>query len=166
VVFTGTYEHTIDAKRRLAVPSELRSQIQRATGATGDDPLVLVVALGEGGALRLYTEPVFERRAEELEASELDADELLDYERVFFSLARRVEMDRAGRIRLPDNLLEMAGLGNEVVLLGVKDHLEVRDRDAWREHLDEVLKTRASMLMDPRRAMKKTAKKKDQTPEA
>lgn len=157
MVFTGTYEHTIDAKKRLAVPAELRGQIQRATGTAGDDPLVLIVALGEGGSLRLYTEPVFERRAEELETSELDADELLDYERVFFSLARRVEMDRAGRVRLPDNLLEMAGLGSDVVLLGVKDHLEVRDREAWRAHLADVLQSRASLLMDPRRAMKKQA---------
>lgn len=155
MVFTGTYEHTIDAKKRLAIPSDIRGQVQRATGAGEGDPLVLVVALGEGGALRLYTESVFERRAEELERSELDAQELLDYERVFFSLARRIEVDRAGRIRLPDHLLEMAGLGSDVVLLGVKDHLEVRDRGAWQEHVAEVLRSRPSMLMDPRRAMRK-----------
>lgn len=157
MVFTGTYEHTIDAKKRLAIPSDVRGQLQRAVGAVEGESIGLMVTLGEGGAVRLYTESVFERRADELEHSEWDAEELLDYERVFFSLARRVEMDRAGRVRLPDQLMELAGLGNDVVLLGVKDHLEVRDRDAWKRHVLDALQKNPSIVMDPRRAMRKAS---------
>ena len=155
MVFTGTYEHSIDAKKRLAIPSEIRSQIQRATGVGEGDPIYLYVLLGDGGFLSLYTEEAFERRAAELDQSELDAEELLEYERLLFSLAKRVEVDKQGRIRLPDHLLKRTGLEADVVLLGVKDHLEVRDRQAWLDHLEAVLSRRPDMLMNPRRAMRR-----------
>lgn len=154
MVFTGTFEHTIDAKKRLAIPADVRGQIQKATGAGEGDPLALVATLGPDREIRLYTEAVFEQRAEQLENSELDPVALLRYERAFFSIARRVEIDRAGRVRLPDHLLERAKLGAEVALLGVKDHLEVRDREAWLAEFEATLEDEPSILMDPRQAMR------------
>lgn len=158
MVFTGTFDHIIDAKKRLAIPSDIRGQIQRATGAGEGDALALVATLGQDGELRLYTEAVFQKRADQLEDSELDADELLRYERAFFSVAKRVEIDSAGRVRLPDHLLEMTGLSTEVSLLGVKDHLEVRDRAAWKAEFEAMMRSRRSLFMDPRRAMKRADK--------
>ena len=155
MVFTGTYEHAIDNKNRLAIPADIRGQIQRDTRAGEGDPIALYVTLGEDQSLSLYTETGFEQRATELDASELDAEELLAYERLLFSLARRVEMDKQGRVRLPETLLKQARLGAEVVLLGVKDHLEVRDRQNWIEHVQQVLKDRPELLMNPRRAMRR-----------
>lgn len=155
MVFTGTYEHSIDTKNRLAIPSDLRSQIQREMGAAEGDSIYLFVTLGDDAALSLYTERGFEQRARELDDSELDAEELLAYERLLFSLARRVEVDKQGRIRLPDNLIKQTGLSSEVVLLGVKDHLEVRDRQVWLEHVQQMLRDKPQILMNPRRAMKR-----------
>lgn len=151
MVFTGTYEHSIDAKNRLAIPSDVRALLQSRVDR--DQSTHLYVTLGEGQALCLYTEEGFEQRAEELDHSELDPDQLLTYERLMFSLARRVELDKQGRVRLPDNLLTKAGLGSDVVLLGVKDHLEVRDRVAWQEHVQQMLELQPQILMNPRRAM-------------
>lgn len=155
MVFTGTYEHTIDSKNRLAIPADLRAQMQREAGATQGDALFVYVTLDDR-ALSLYTEQGFEQRAADLDHSELDAPELLEYERLLFSLARRVEVDRQGRVRLPDNLLSQAGLNAEVVLLGVKDHLEVRDRQSWRDHVTNLLRDRPGVLMNPRQAMRRT----------
>ncbi|MFA9476931.1 division/cell wall cluster transcriptional repressor MraZ [Phycisphaerales bacterium AB-hyl4] len=154
MVFTGTYEHAIDKKNRLAIPADIRGQIQRSVGAAEGDSVYLYVTLGDDQALSLYTEQGFEQRARELDDSELEAGDLLAYERLLFSLARRVELDRQGRVRLPDNLLKQAGLGAEVVLLGVKDHLEVRDRQSWQEYVQQMLKSQPQMLMNPRRAMR------------
>lgn len=154
VVFTGTYEHAIDTKNRLAIPAEIRSQIQRAVGTGEGDPVYLFVTLSEGQALALYTEQAFEQRAAELDDSPLDADELLDYERLLFSLARRVELDKQGRIRLPENLLKQSALESDVVLLGVKDHLEIRDRQSWQNHVEKLMRQRPNILMNPRRAMR------------
>lgn len=166
MVFTGTFEHAIDAKNRIAIPSELRSQIRRehesAGGGdgkggkygSGDSP-ALYVTFGEGGCLCLYTEAGFEKRAEALDDSPLESEELLAYERYFFSLARRVEMDSAGRVRLPEQLLARTDLGNEVVLIGVKDHLEIRDRTAWENEIEQMLSEKPGLLMNPRRAMRR-----------
>ncbi len=172
VVFTGTFEHAIDAKQRLAIPSEIRSQIKRehdrqqpsGDPAGGDksgprksancEGIGLYVTLGESGSLSLYTETGFEKRAEALDDSPLESEELLAYERYFFSLARRVEMDTQGRVRLPENLLARTGLSGEVVLIGVKDHVEIRDRTAWNQEIERVLAERPSLLMNPRRAMR------------
>lgn len=157
MVFTGTYEHSIDAKHRLAIPAEIRSQLQRAAAARSPrSPTCVYVTLGEDQALCLYSEEDFEKRAADLDRSELDPQQLLAYERLMYSLARRVELDKQGRIRLPENLLALAQLGANVVLIGVKDHLEIRDRDAWLRHVQQTLAQHPNFLMNPRRAMRKT----------
>lgn len=154
MVFTGTYDHTIDAKSRLAIPSEIRSQIQREAGTGEGDTVYLYVTLGEGKSLSVYTEKGFEKRAEDLDNSQMDPDRLLEYERLFFSVAQRVELDKQGRIRVPEQLLRRTGLGSEVVLLGVKDHIEVRDRATWYAYLEPKLQQEGDALANPRRAMR------------
>lgn len=156
LVFTGTYEHTIDAKNRMAIPAEIRALLPRENQKDSSQTY-LYVTLGEGQALCLYTPEQFELRAEELDQSELDADQILQYERMMFSLANRVELDGQGRVRLPDSLIKMAGLGTEVVLLGVKDHLEIRDRVAWQAHVQQFLARQSQMLVNPRRLLRKPA---------
>ena len=155
MVFTGTYEHSIDTKNRLAIPAEVRSQIKRSLKVGKDSTINLYVTLGVGGALCLYTEQGYEKRAEDLDDSEMDAEELLEYERMFYSLSKLVELDKQGRVTLPGDLLTRSGLGTDVVLIGVKDHLEVRDRQAWYEQLQRMLTDRPNILMNPRLAMRR-----------
>jgi MraZ protein len=152
-VFTGYYEHTIDAKNRLAVPSDIRALLG---GGKDEAPVFLYVTLGIG-RLRLYTESGFKLRAKELNRSELDTAQLLQYERVMFPLTRRVEIDKQGRVLLPEQLLKMSGLSSDVVLLGLNDHLEVCDRQAWIEELQKNLTEQQELLKNPRLAMKKPA---------
>lgn len=157
MVFTGTYEHTIDAKNRLAIPADIRSQILGEAGGGGKEsggPVFVYVTLGEDQSLNLYTEARFEQRSAELDRSELPAEKLLEYEQVMYSLTARVEIDQQGRVRLPEHLLERSELKTEVTLIGVKDHLQIRDRTQWKEHLTKVLAEKRGLLMNPRRAMK------------
>ena len=160
MVFTGTFEHTIDAKNRLAIPSEIRALLEpvHACADGTSEPassVFLYVTLSEGQALSLYPEAAFAQRARELDNSELDPAEILEYERLMYSLARRVEMDKQGRVRLPEDLLKMTKLGTDVVLLGVKDHLEIRDRQTWLEHVQQVLAKQPGLLVNPRQLMRK-----------
>jgi MraZ protein len=159
VVFTGTYEHAIDAKNRLAIPARIRTVLQREA-ADPAGPVVLYVVLAKGNVLCLYTEREFSRRAEALEQSERHPDEVLEYEQFRFSLAEPVELDSVGRVRLPDQLLQMAGVGSDVVVLGVKDHLQIRDRQAWYDYRNRMLKERPDMLMNPRQVMRRPAEPK------
>ena len=151
MVFTGTYEHTIDAKNRLAIPAEIRTQVQTEPGRHQRAPIVFQVTAAEGQALYLYTEAGFQQRADDLLNSNTETDQLLTYERLWFSMARRIEMDSAGRIRIANSLLERAQLENEVVLLGVNDHLEIRDRRTWHAYVDQILTEQPQILMNPRR---------------
>lgn len=150
MVFTGQHDRTIDDKGRLQIPSDVRSQIQRSLKLAEGDPVVLYVAPLRGDALSLYTETEFERRAEQLEQSAWEGDRVLEFELAMFPLSQRVELDRAGRIRLPEHLTTRAGLGKDVVLLGVKDHLEVRDRQAWESWVDRLLDEQPNVLVNPR----------------
>jgi len=154
LVFTGTYEHTIDGKQRVAIPAGFRRKMARDQ-RDPDEPLCMYVTLGEQQCLCLYTEDGFEQRARELDSSDLDATELLEYERILFSQSALVELDKQGRVRLPEHLLRRTNLGTEVVLIGVKDHVEIRDRQTWQTHLDTALQQRPDLLMNPRRAMRR-----------
>lgn len=155
MAFTGTFEHSIDAKNRLAIPAEVRAQLGGHIRSGRSKSIRLYVTLGEGQSLSLYTEAGFGERAGDLMSSQADTDELLIYERMWFSLARRVDLDSAGRIRLPENLMKRAQLGNEVVLLGVNDHFEIRDRQSWHAYVEQLLSEKPQMMMNPRRVTRK-----------
>lgn len=125
MVFTGQYEHTIDAKGRLAVPSDVRARWRQEDGDAW-------YALPIQGVVRLYTEAFFKEVASSVMpktlAPSVDAAKL---KRLLFSRSARLEMDSAGRVRIPDWMLEQMGIGREVMLLGSGDCLEVMDRGAF-----------------------------------
>lgn len=152
MVFTGTYEHAIDAKRRLAIPSEVRRTVQRALGLGEGDSAVFYCVLGGPDMLCLYTEPGYHRLFEKLQEAQQDRDpaELLGFEDLFFSQSHRIEMDSAGRVRLPELLLEHTGLSGDVAITGAGDHLKVRDKIAWRAELDKVLTDKPGAFVNPR----------------
>lgn len=156
MVFTGTHDHTIDKKNRLAIPADVRNKIKREAGQPRDwdESIILYVTLGKDEALCLYTEKGYEKRAEELDHSEIDTQELIDYETYFYAMTQEIEIDKQGRVTLPGDLLERSGLTSEVVLIGVKDHLEVRDRKTWYKKLNRALKDRPEILRNPRLAMR------------
>jgi MraZ protein len=148
VLFTGEYEHTIDAKSRLAIPAEIRSGLEKHGTA-------FYVAPGTTDTLWLWPERLFEQMASATEASLLPDEDLLEFEELLYSQASRVEMDKAGRIRVPERLLKQALLGSSVVLLGVKDHLELRDPERWARQRDDKLAKQAELMMRARRALQR-----------
>ena len=82
--------------------------------------------------LRLYTEKTFEGLAAQAPQSLTPGEEEADLESRLFGFAERLEMDGQGRIALPKLHLELAGLTNsEIVIVGARNRLEVRDRAAW-----------------------------------
>lgn len=128
---TGTYHRSLDEKQRLAVPKRLRDEM------CADQAPVLYVAPETEQALTLYSTEQFHRRAETLARSLPQQTTLRNYHRLYYSQAEQVEVDAQGRIRLPERLVSFAGLTQEVVLLGVHDHVEIWDRNRWQQFLDE-----------------------------
>jgi transcriptional regulator MraZ len=125
----GTHEHTIDDKNRLTLPAKLRQAF-----ADG-----VVITRGLEGCLYAYRREDWDRLVESRFAP-LDSlsAETRRIERFFFAGAAEAELDKQGRVMLPAHLLEHAGLKREVVVAGVRDRLEIWDRDSWRNELAEV----------------------------
>ncbi len=149
MLFVGTYDHTIDAKQRMAIPSEVRDRLDAER-----DGEAFYVTIMEGPTLRIYTEKGFEKRSDDLENSERGTDEVLSVELALYPLTQRVEPDKQGRIRIPEFMLKLVGLTRDVTVVGVRDHLQVHDREAWQARMKELIEEQQHLLMNPRRLMK------------
>jgi MraZ protein len=132
MLLTGTFPRTLDEKQRLAIPKRLRDGM-----ASGTEMNFLFIAPGTDGSLALYTEESFTRIAEQLDASPPTGQDVRAFSRLFFSQAQRLEVDRQGRIRIPPELIGLTGIGKEIVLVGVRDHLELWDRQRWQSYVEQ-----------------------------
>ena len=152
MLFTGTYKHSIDSKNRLAIPAEIRALLAKKLGVTegSGESIFLYVTIEEDMTLCLYDEARFEESAVDLRKSKRSVEEILAYERLKYGTSKRVELDKAGRIRIPDELREITGVGNDVTLVGAGDHLQILDRKQWLEELKAAVKD-PSNFMNPRR---------------
>ena len=122
-MFLGEFEHTIDAKARLALPAKFRGQLDRGA----------VISKGMGRCLSVYTIARWEEKSTALVADKF-AEELRDFERRIYPSASEVELDSQGRLVIPAKLREYASLGNEVTIAGVRDHIEIWDRKTWQAY--------------------------------
>ena len=147
-MFTGEYEHTIDAKHRLAIPSEIRQRLHPETHGTA-----LYLAPGPNGSLWLWPERTFHQLAAAAEQTLIPAEEMMEFEEFLFSQARRLEPDSAGRTRLPERMIARFGLSGAVTILGVRDHLELRDTGEWDSQRDEKYAKQVEIMLRARRAM-------------
>lgn len=131
MALTGTYQRALDDKQRLAIPKRLRD-------AMGETELrELYVAPEVGRSLSVFSPRTFERRAARIEELSTARSSVANYLRLYYSQAERVELDGQGRVRLPERLVEFAQLRQDVVLLGVHDHIEIWDSAVWNEFLKE-----------------------------
>lgn len=156
MLFTGEYEHTIDSKSRMAIPADVRARLEAASHGPS-----FYVAPGTAGTLWIWPERLFEQMASSTEASLLPDEDLLEFEEFLYSQAARVELDKSGRIRIPERLLQQASLGSSVVLLGVRDHLEIRDPERWARQRNEKLAKQSEIMMRARRASHHNKRRED-----
>lgn len=132
-MFMGEYNHTIDAKGRLIIPSKFRE-------ALGD---TFVVTKGLDGCLFVYDNVewnVFEEKLKSLPITNKDARQ---FARFFLAGAAEVEVDKQGRILVPNVLREFAELNKDVVLIGVASRIEIWSRERFEgiasyEDMDEI----------------------------
>ncbi len=149
VLFTGEYEHTIDTKQRLAIPAEVRGQLESEKHSE-----ILYLAPGFNGTLWLWPEKTFERMTSAAEATLLPGEEMMQFEELIFPQSRRLEIDGSGRVRIPLDMLTEFGLGETVVILGMKDHLELRDPAEWKQQRQQNLAKRRDIMLRAREALK------------
>lgn len=131
---TGQYLHAIDAKSRLTVPAKLREAINPAEEGYG-----FVAVLGFDGVLYLYTPKTYRRIAPQFDTRLQTKVDVRNYQRLAYGLAEHLEVDRLGRVLIPENTLKQCGLSKEVAVIGVMDHIEVWGRARWESFVKEQL---------------------------
>jgi MraZ protein len=127
MLLTGSYRRALDDKLRLAIPKPLREQL-----APGE-PLYLTPGLD--GCLAVYPPGTFAALADRLGAHSPAAREVRDYSRLFFSQAASVMPDGQWRIRVSPELTRWAELSGEVMIVGVRDHVEVWAVQKWERYI-------------------------------
>lgn len=129
MALTGTFERTIDDKLRLAIPKPLKDAFKvRETDE-------LFLAPGNEGCLSVYSSEGFERFARRLANVSPGRANVRNFLRLFYARAERVVLDKQNRIRIPERLVNHAGLTRDVVIVGVNDHVEIWDKPTWEHFL-------------------------------
>lgn len=126
-MFMGEYQHSLDDKGRIIVPAKFREGLDGRC----------VVTRGLDQCLFLYPGAEWERLEEKLKQLPLTKGDARAFVRFFFSGATDVELDKQGRIMIPANLREYAGLTKDVVAIGVSTRVELWSKDIWEKYMAE-----------------------------
>ena len=127
-MFFGEYNHTIDAKGRLIIPSKFREDL-------GEN---FMITKGMDGCLFIYPENEWKTFEEKLRTLPLTNKKARDFKRFFLGSAVDGDLDKQGRVLISSALRAYAGLEKEVVLAGVLDRIEIWNKTAWDERNAEV----------------------------
>jgi MraZ protein len=127
-MFLGEYEHNMDDKGRLAVPARFRE-------ALGEG---VVITRGFDRCLMGFPRPRWEELAQQVSGLSLGQGDARNLRRLLFSGAADIQLDRQGRVLIPQNLREYAGLNEEVIVAGLNTHFEIWSGERWREVLDKL----------------------------
>ncbi len=134
-MFIGEYIYTIDHKKRLAIPSKFRKTLgKRAVITRGIDNCLIVYPISEWEKLA--------KKLENLPNSQIDAR---SFARIMLSGAVDVELDKLGRILIPDHLKNYAFLKKNIVIIGLSNRIEIWDEIRWREYKEKMEKTVSDM---------------------
>ena len=128
--FTGEFRHTIDAKGRLIVPSRLREELPNNR---------IVLAQYFTGCIGLWWGEGWAKLEEDLIGLKRSSPESRRLVRIFSSSVHQDEVDKQGRVTVPQSLRDYAGIGRDVVVIGAIDHGELWSPDRWEQEkaLDE-----------------------------
>jgi MraZ protein len=151
--FTGAYERTIDAKNRIQIPAQFRSVMDPE--AQGE---AFYLCPGERrNTLSLYPERTFEERANQLRTEQISGEDSLAFEQLYYSLASRLEMDKQGRVVLPERQLALVNLGKEITLAGASTRVDIW---ATREYQEFVQSSFATQWPDLQKFMRQTLERR------
>lgn len=121
VMFIGEYQHIIDPKKRLALPSKFRKELGSK----------VVVTRGLDKCLFVYPAKIWKELAEKLGTLPMGESTTRSFVRLMLAGAVDVDLDSQGRVLLPEYLKEYAGLDKEVVVAGLFNRLEIWDENKW-----------------------------------
>ncbi len=127
-ILYGEYELTIDDKNRLLVPAEVRRSLDPERDGTA-----FFIVIGVNRQPWFYPEFGYEALVAKLASEMAPGESKLAFDQLNFSMAHKESWDKQGRLLIPESTRRRSALGTDpkVTLIGVRDHLELWNRDAW-----------------------------------
>lgn len=120
-MFIGEYQHSIDPKKRLAVPSKFRAELKNK----------VVITRGLDKCLFVYPMKVWQEIAGKLGTLPVGESGTRSFIRLMLAGAADVEIDKQGRVLIPDYLKSYAGLNKNIIIAGIYNRLEIWDGKKW-----------------------------------
>lgn len=120
----GEYNHNIDEKGRVSVPAKFRDDL----GNT------FIVTKGLDNCLFAYSKEEWTKFEEKLKTLPMTNTNARNFVRFFFAGATECEIDKQGRINIPQNLREYANFSKELCIIGVSTRVEIWDREKWQNY--------------------------------
>ncbi len=120
-MFLGRFEHSVDNKGRVSVPARFRGEL------SGE----LIITRGNDRCLYLFTQDAWEPLAAKLNALPTGDADARNLRRAVFSAAEPVELDKQGRVMVPDHLRQYSGISDNVSIIGLGTYIEIWDHAAW-----------------------------------
>jgi len=128
-MFLGEYSPNITEGSRIALPKKLRDQI------AGNS---VVLSRGFDKCLFIYDREDWAEKAQRQIENSKDELRARDLERYLYTSAAETSIDSQGRVVLPANLLEFAGITKRTAIIGVGDHIEVWDFETWKDYSEKI----------------------------
>lgn len=126
-MFIGEYQHILDPKGRVIMPSKFRDDLGEK----------FVVTKGLDNCLFVYPLDEWQELERKLRTLPLTSKDARAFTRFFFSGASECELDKQGRILIPANLREYATLDKDLVIIGVSSRVEIWSKGKWDEYNDD-----------------------------
>lgn len=134
-MFLGEFEHTIDDKGRVAIPARFREELGER----------FVLTRGFEQCLQAFPRLMWDELSDKINRLPLANTQARSLRRILFSPAAEVEIDRQGRILIPQGLREYAGLAEEVLITGMNTYFELWSGERWRAVQDELTTSGAAI---------------------
>lgn len=125
-MFMGEYQHTLDIKGRLIIPAKFRESL----GASA------VMTRGLDNCLFLFPQSEWLILEEKLKTLPLTKADARQFVRFFFSGATESELDKQGRISIPQNLRDYSKMDKEATIIGVSNRVEIWSSELWHDYMN------------------------------
>ena len=129
--FIGEYEATIDSKGRFLLPAGIKKQLPE-----GEAP-VFVINRGFEKCLSMYPMKSWDPLYESISNLNDFDPKVREFRRYFLNGAMQIELDGAGRMLLPKNLMEHAGLTKDIVLVSAVNKMEIWDKNKYQQFFEK-----------------------------
>lgn len=126
----GEFKHTLDDKKRMALPATFRRELGKK----------VVITRGLDNCLFVYPTKTWQKVSEKLSGLSMGQADSRGFSRFMFAGAVETEVDSMGRVLIPDFLKSFAGLSTKVVVAGLNDRLEIWDENRWKDNTQRIEK--------------------------